>query len=87
MFRSVPKSKLLTSYYGYKGETAPVEWYGEGTTAMFEGMEVTVPAQYDKLLTQIYGDYMTPPPEDRRVPRHYTQIIDLEKPYTYYLGK
>ena len=30
-------------------------------------MEVPVPAKWDKLLTQDYGDYMTPPPESDRV--------------------
>ncbi len=37
------------------------------TTAQFEDMEVPVPAKWDKLLTQDYGDYMTPPPESDRV--------------------
>ena len=35
-------------------------------------------------LSKMYGDYMTPPPIEKRVGHHYTEIIDLEKPYTEY---
>lgn len=37
----------------------------------FEGLPVRVPKDSAGLLTQLYGpDYMTPPPEDQRVPLH-----------------
>lgn len=36
----------------------------------FEDGEFYVPEKYDKILTQEYGDYMTPPPEDQRVYHH-----------------
>lgn len=34
--------------------------------AKFEDLEVRIPKNYDKLLTQIYGDYMKIPPEEDR---------------------
>ncbi len=34
---------------------------------MFEGRRYIAPKGKDKLLTQIYGDYMTLPPEDKRI--------------------
>ncbi|GAB1431782.1 LicD family protein [Spirochaetota bacterium] len=34
--------------------------------ASFEGMTVTIPKGYDRILSDEYGNYMTLPPEDRR---------------------
>lgn len=36
----------------------------------FEGHKYLATARYDEYLTQVYGDYMTPPPEDKRHPNH-----------------
>ena len=36
----------------------------------FEGEQLDGPQDYDLYLTRLYGDYMTPPPEDKRTP-HY----------------
>lgn len=36
----------------------------------FEGMDYSVPEKYHDILTQIYGDYMTLPPEEERQGRH-----------------
>ncbi len=42
-----------------------------GTTRMpFEDVEVSVMTGYDRYLTIIYGDYMTPPDEQERKPSH-----------------
>lgn len=42
----------------------------------FEDIMVNVPGNYDKYLTNYYGDYMTLPPEDKRV-NHAAYIIDF----------
>lgn len=34
--------------------------------AKFEDFKVKIPKNYDKILTQIYGDYMQIPPEEKR---------------------
>ena len=36
------------------------------TKVLFEGKKYNAPKNYDKHLTEIYGDYMTPPPKDKR---------------------
>lgn len=40
------------------------------TDVEFEGRRFMAIARYDEYLTQRYGDYMTLPPEDQRVPYH-----------------
>lgn len=37
----------------------------------FEDLEVRIPRCYDRYLTAIYGDYMTPPPVESQVGRHH----------------
>ena len=59
------------SYYDRVKETAPKEWYGEPRYVPFEDGEYPVPQQAERLLTRIYGDYMTPPPESERGIHHY----------------
>ena len=89
LYRSVPASSLVANYGGAWGkkEIVPADWYGDGTTLMFEGMELTVPAEYDKWLTQVYGDYMQLPPMEKRIGHHYVEAIDFHTPYTEYLRK
>lgn len=36
----------------------------------FEHLELNCTEGYDQILTQAYGDYMTPPPENKRVTHH-----------------
>jgi len=45
-------------------------WFDSTKMMMFEGQEFSVPAEYDKWLREIYGDYMKLPPEEERV-THY----------------
>lgn len=50
---------------------------GEPLLADFDGMKVPLPPGNDALLKQIYGDYMTPPPEEKRVSGHHHYFMDL----------
>lgn len=61
-------SKKLT------GEYAPIE---------FEGHTVMGIKNFDPYLKTMYGDYMTIPPEDKRV-QHNFDYLDLEHPYRDY---
>ncbi len=44
----------------------------------FEDVYVSVPKNYDKILTELYGDYMQLPPEDKRY-NHPIDFIDFGK--------
>lgn len=46
------------------------------TTTFFEDEVFSIPDNYDKYLTDVYGDYMTLPPVDERENRHV--ILDLK---------
>ena len=89
LYRSVGKSALWANHEGAWGlrEVVPATWYGPGAPGRFEDLDVTLPANYDAWLTQVYGDYLTPPPPEKRVPHHYVDVVDLERPYTHYLGE
>ncbi|MBR2189224.1 MAG: LicD family protein [Eubacterium sp.] len=44
------------------------EWFDELIRVPFEDIEVNIPARYDEILKERYGDYMQLPPEDQRKP-------------------
>ena len=87
LFRSVTEGSRIANHCGAWGkkEICPADWYGEGKKLLFEGVEVTVPDQYEKWLTQVYGDYMQLPPPEKRKSHHPLAAIDLDRPYTCYI--
>ena len=44
------------------------KWFEDRILHKFEDGLFYIPKGYDELLTKFYGDYMTPPPEDKRHP-------------------
>ncbi len=50
--------------------TVRKEWSCETVDLPFEDTVLMAPRNWDQVLKQIYGDYMTPPPEEKRVPTH-----------------
>ena len=50
----------------------------------FEGITLPVAAGYKEYLEMVFGDYMTPPPEDKRVPHHDIAYLDLTTPCRVY---
>lgn len=44
----------------------PKEWFKEMVLMDFEGHKLPVPKEYDLYLKQMYNDYMSLPPEDKR---------------------
>ena len=51
-------------------ELFPKSVYGEGNQYKFEDLMLNGPEDYNTVLTQMYGDYMTPPPRDQRNQHH-----------------
>lgn len=87
LFQSVTEGKRIANHCGAWGkrEIVPKQWYGEGTQLTFAGIQVWAPSHYHEWLTQVYGDYMKLPPEEKRIAHHYVAVFDLHKPYTDYL--
>ena len=83
------KSNILCNHGNWQGklEYAPIDQYGNGVEATFEGLTVRIPEKYDEYLTQKYGDWRADLPEEQKVGHHYYEIMDLERPYTDYIEK
>ena len=63
-------------YWMYKNDLA------ETKMIPFENLSVPATANYDKVLSRIYGDYMTPPPESERGKWHEGLVFfDPDTPY------
>ena len=48
----------------------PFSYFQEIDRVRFESLEVNIPSNYDKILTRVYGDYMTLPPVELQQPHH-----------------
>jgi len=59
----------LTMYFNR--EALPFEVFGDGIDAQFEGLTVKVPADYDRYLSHIFGNYMKLPPLEKQKGHHY----------------
>lgn len=61
-------SKLVYPFgggYGVKDIT-PKEYFSSTTDVSFENITVKIFKNYDEYLTHVFGDYMTPPPPEKR---------------------
>lgn len=61
--------------------------YGDGVLAEFEGINVIIPEKYNEYLTAYYGDWRADLPVEQQVGHHYYTVLDLDRPYTYYMNK
>jgi hypothetical protein len=57
------------SAYDARKHTVPDSWYGPPTALTFEGRERPAPSHAHELLQRTYGDYLTPPPVEKRINR------------------
>ncbi|MCR5670851.1 MAG: LicD family protein [Butyrivibrio sp.] len=65
---------VVPSEYG-KNEIVPKNYYEGGRKEKFEDLEASVPAEAEKVLTKLYGDYMEFPPVEKRKSKHKVRII------------
>ena len=65
---SIREGECLANLFGVFGdrELIPKEWFGAGAIYDFENEPLKGPQKFDEYLTQIYGDYMTLPPVEKR---------------------
>ena len=57
----------------------PKYWIFPFNRLQFEGVTINVPNDYDKYLTYVYGDYMTPPPVEKQVTPHFHYYCNLKE--------
>ena len=50
----------------FKEYVFPKECFGDPVGHVFEGTEMPLPERWEAMLSEMYGDYMTPPPESER---------------------
>lgn len=67
----------LFGAYKFK-EMFPKSWFKDGVELPFENIKLICPVEYDKVLTQMYGDYMTPPPEEQRTLHHCISDVSVK---------
>lgn len=75
-------SKYVGEYVDEVGEKRIMlkeEMYNGYVLLEFEAIKLKAPVNYDKWLTQFYGDYMQLPPEEKRVSTHNYKLYDLEE--------
>ena len=69
-FENDSRSGLVCSMacpYSYEKQTMPREYYGTPVLMQFEDRMYFAPAKHHEYLSQVYGDYMTPPPKKQQV--------------------
>ena len=68
-----------SSEYDKSKEIFPKEYFANVKEIKFEDNQFYISPMYDKMLTQIYGDYMTLPPIEKRVVKHYLKVRKSDK--------
>lgn len=85
------KSRCVHTFLGgasrYEKNIYPREWFEDTVLLPFEQGQFPVSAHYDAMLTTMYGDYMTLPPQDQRGCKVHAEFIDLEHSYEMYLSQ
>ena len=73
----------FSGYYGTK-EIYKREWFDSYVETPFHDYMVRIPKGFDEYLTQLYGNYMELPPEEKRITHHshyylnLTERVDIE---------
>jgi len=76
------KETMLIRTLGWNGSEENLgfqrSWMLESCELEFETIKVKAPVKYNEFLTFMFGtDYMTPPPVEKRVPKHTATIVDF----------
>ena len=81
------KAVLAGNYFDFDTKHAAMDKhiFDDYVEVPFENIMVRVPKEYDKYLTNLYGDYMTPPPVEKQVGWHYHKGLSLTQGYKEYM--
>ena len=76
------RSRGTRRYYSnyqpdYLYVTLEGSWCEAVEDAAFEDAQLMIPKGWHEVLTEVYGDYMQLPPEEKRVPTHSSQQIEI----------
>ena len=79
LFNSGTHSRYYASNYqpDFLYVTIERSWADRTSEVEFEGRMLLAPADPDKVLTMLYGDYRKLPPEEQRVPSHSSMEIKI----------
>lgn len=87
LFEKYPFGSTLhvTSYASFwvGKEYHDLDWFEEGSYGIFADINVVNPKEFDKYLTQLYGDYMKLPPVEKRVSHHNNVYINFSQRHSY----
>ena len=75
--RTTRRMTTIGGSYGYAKESIDREWTSSLEEIAFEGTSFTCLNRSRDYLTQLYGDYMTPPPPEHRVTKHGVTSVDF----------
>ena len=88
--RAHPQTEMVHTFFAagskYQKNVFPRAWLEETVMMPFEGRSYPVSAHYDALLSRLYGDYMILPSEEARKCKEHNFLVDVDRPYTEYLG-
>ena len=90
-------SKRAQNGKTYEGYMEGVRWYtknglpgsvfGAGTPLAYEDTTFIAPSDWDGYLKFVYGDYMTPPPPEKRNSGHHIAYVNLHKPVAEFVAE
>jgi len=65
--------------YKLEKEIYPASWFDNTISHIFEDFSITLCSEYDKYLSQLFGDYMTPPPAKKQCSDHPHYYLNLKE--------
>lgn len=65
------------TFYPVEKEILKKQWFENQVEFPFEETTIMLPNGYKEYLTQLFGDYMTPPPIEKQVTHHSHYFLDL----------
>lgn len=84
-------TRLVHTFFGaasrYEKNIFPRQWFEQRVEVVFSGKNYPVPASFDAMLTQIYGDYMVLPADEEKRCKVHGVIVDPDNSYEQYLDQ